>query len=65
MFNGADAVFRQVLVPLSGQYENMLLHDAYLVRKGMEASIPQEYQDNVFKKAADVFVTPPTKNKNS
>jgi hypothetical protein len=61
MFNGADAVFRRVLVPLSGQYENMLLHDAYLVRQGMEASIPQEYHGRVFQKAADVFVAPKEK----
>ena len=62
MFDGANVVFRRVLVPLSGQYENMLLHDAYLVRKGMESSIPTEYHDKVFKKAADVF-TAPSKSK--
>lgn len=55
MFDGANVVFRRVLVPLSGQYENMLLHDAYLVRKDMEKSIPNKYHDRVFKKAADVF----------
>jgi hypothetical protein len=55
MFNGANVVFRRVLVPLSGQYENMLLHDAYLVRKDMEKSIPNKYHDRVFKKAAEVF----------
>ena len=57
MFDGANVVFRRVLVPLSGQYENMLLHDAYLVRKGMEASIPEKYHDRVFTKAANVFTT--------
>jgi hypothetical protein len=55
MFDGANVVFRRVLVPLSGQYENMLLHDAYLVRKGMEASIPQKYHEKIFRKAANVF----------
>ena len=59
MFDGANVVFRRVLVPLSGQYENMLLHDAYLVRKGMEQSIPSKYQERVFKKAAEVFIAPP------
>jgi hypothetical protein len=34
----------------------MLLHDAYLVRKGMEKSIPPQYHDSVFKKAANLFV---------
>lgn len=57
MFNGANAVFRNVLVPLSGQYENMLLRDAWIVRKGMEKSIPSKYQESVFKKAADVFIS--------
>ena len=57
MFNGSEVVFRRVLVPLSGQYENMLLHDADLVRLGMEKQIPRKYQDSVFKKAAAVFAT--------
>jgi hypothetical protein len=56
MFNGAEAVFRNVLVPLSGQYENMLLHDAYLVRLGMEKKIPVKYHETVFQRAADVFL---------
>jgi len=56
MFNGADVVFRRLLVPLTGQYENMLLHDAYLIRKGMEKSIPPAYHDRVFQKAAKIFV---------
>lgn len=60
MFNGANVVFRRILVPLSGQYENMLLRDAYLVRRGMESQIPQNVQDKVFKKAANVFLVCPT-----
>lgn len=56
MFDGANVVFRRVLVPLSGQYENMLLHDTYLVRKDMEKQIPAHYHAVVFKKAADVFI---------
>jgi receptor expression-enhancing protein 5/6 len=58
MFDGANVVFRRLLVPLTGQYENMLLHDAYLVRLDMEKSIPKAYQDRVFQKAAKVFSTP-------
>jgi hypothetical protein len=57
MFKGAETIFRRVLVPLSGQYENMLLHDAALVRRAIEKSIPPEYHDTVFRKAADVFVS--------
>ena len=57
MFNGADTVFRRVLVPLSGQYKHMLLRDAYLVRKGMEASLPEKCRERVFQKAANIFAT--------
>lgn len=55
MFNGSEAVFRKILVPLSGQYENMLLHDTYLVRMGMEKKIPKSYHEKVFQKAANIF----------
>lgn len=61
MFQGADVVFRRVLVPLSGQYENMLLHDAYLVKLGMEDSLPNKEHDRVMAKAAQLFL----KNKQS
>lgn len=56
MFQGADVVFRRILVPLSGQYENMLLHDAYLVKVGMEDSLPSKEHDRVMAKAAELFV---------
>lgn len=55
MFRGAEAVFRRILVPLSGQYENMLLHDAYLVKIGMENSIPKKNRESVLKKASAIF----------
>jgi TB2/DP1, HVA22 family len=55
MFRGAETVFRSVLVPLSGQYENMLLHDAYLVKMGIEEAIPAEHHERVLSKAADLF----------
>mmetsp|Transcript_36516 Transcript_36516/g.53554 ORF Transcript_36516/g.53554 Transcript_36516/m.53554 type:complete len:338 (-) Transcript_36516:320-1333(-) len=57
MFRGADAVFRNVLVPLSGQYENMLLRDVTLVKREMEKKIPQNMRKNVFFKAKGVFET--------
>lgn len=56
MFQGADVIFRRVLVPLTGQYENMLLHDAYLVKLGMEDSIPSKEHDRVMALAAQVFL---------
>jgi hypothetical protein len=55
MFQGADVVFRRILVPLSGQYENMLLHDAYLVKVGMEESLPVAERARVMALAANVF----------
>lgn len=56
MFRGAEAVFRRVLVPLSGQYENMLLRDTYLVKKEMERKIPSSNKKSVMSKAASVFL---------
>jgi len=61
MFSGAESVFRKILVPLSGQYENMLLRDIYLVRKQMEAKIPTNMQDRVFSKASNIFTALNTK----
>jgi TB2/DP1, HVA22 family len=58
MFDGANVVFRRLLVPVTGQYENMLLRDTYLVRTAMEKSIPTANHDRVFQKAAKVFATP-------
>jgi len=55
MFQGAEDVFRRVLVPLSGQYENLMLFDAYLVKLGVEESIPSDKQDQVLSKVADIF----------
>lgn len=55
MFQGANAVFRNVLVPLSGQYEAMVLRDAYLVRKALIQKIPSTQRKTVLKKAADIF----------
>lgn len=56
MFRGADAVLRNILVPLSGQYENMMLRDAFLLRRDMEKTVKPEYQESVRIKAASVFL---------
>jgi hypothetical protein len=55
MFEGAEVVFRRVLVPLSGQYESMILRDTYLVRLGLEKVIPEKYHVDVLQKAAAIF----------
>jgi len=56
MFNGADAIFRKILVPLSGQQEQMYLRDVELMRLEMQKAIPSKVQDTVFAKAAALFV---------
>mmetsp|Transcript_29488 Transcript_29488/g.60265 ORF Transcript_29488/g.60265 Transcript_29488/m.60265 type:complete len:206 (-) Transcript_29488:374-991(-) len=56
MFRGAEAVHRNVLVPLSGQYENMLLRDTYLLRREMEKKMPEKHREAVRVKAAAVFL---------
>lgn len=57
MFQGSDVIFRRVLVPLSGQYENLLLHDAYLVKMGMDESLPGTERARVMAMAAELFKT--------
>jgi hypothetical protein len=56
MFRGAEAVFRNVLVPLTGQYENMLLRDTLMVRREMERTIPTKNIKNVRVRAAELFL---------
>ena len=56
MFHGAETVFRKVLVPLSGQYENMLLRDVHMVQLEMMKLIPEKSRGGVFQKASDVFL---------
>lgn len=56
MFNGAETVFRKLLVPLSGQYENMLLRDVHIVQMEMERLIPEKTRGGVLQKASDIFL---------
>lgn len=56
MFNGAETVFRRVLVPLSGQYENMLLRDVHMVQLEMEKLIPEKSRGVTLQKASDIFL---------
>ena len=55
IFDGANVIFRRVLVPLSGQYENLCMLDAYKVRKSMEKSLPPTTRNKVCQKAAAIF----------
>lgn len=56
MFNGADVVFRRILVPLSGQYEEMLVRDAWIVRQGIAKTIPDKHRGKVMTRAASLFL---------
>jgi hypothetical protein len=56
MFRGAESVFRRVLVPLTGQYENLLLRDTLMVRREMERSLKKETISAVRVKAAQIFL---------
>ena len=55
LFGGAEVVFRRVLVPLSGQHEQLLLHDAYLMRLEVEKKIPPGVREVFLPKLVDVF----------
>ena len=54
-FRGADSVFRNILVPLSGQYEAMLLRDIYMVKEEMMKKIPKKSRERALEKAAAIF----------
>ena len=44
MFQGAEKLFRNVLVPLAGLQESLLLRDALLLKKDLMASLPPDRQ---------------------
>ena len=56
MFSGAEIVFRRVLVPLSGQYEELMMRDTWLVRREIVSKIPDKDHPAVLARAAAVFV---------
>ena len=56
LFRGADIVFRKILVPLSGQYENLLLRDAHMVRREMERHLHKDMIPAIRVKAAHIFL---------
>ena len=56
MFRGAESVFRNVLVPLTGQYEHMLLRDALLVRREMERCVTKGRIRDLRAKVAELFL---------
>ena len=55
MFQGADKVFRKVLVPLAGLQELLMLRDAIAVKKRMLKDLPPERAKSVRKAIAKFY----------
>lgn len=56
LFQGADVVFRQFLVPLTGHKKELMLHDAWKIRLSIEKAIPDStMRSEVLAKAAEMF----------
>lgn len=53
--NGADKVFRKVLVPLAGQHKMLVLRDAVLVKKAMLQNIHEKHHKNLKKRIVELF----------
>ena len=56
MFNGADVVFRNVLVPLAGQREALLLKDAKLLAQNMVKQLPASRHGEAGEAIAEAFL---------
>ena len=56
MFNGADVVFRNVLVPLAGQREALLLKDAKTLAKNMVKQLPASRHGEAGEAIAEAFL---------
>lgn len=55
MFNGAEKLFRNVLVPIAGMRDMLLLRDAVRVKKDMIRSLPPDRREEVRKAIAGFF----------
>ena len=56
MFNGADVVFRNVLVPIAGQREALLLKDAKKLAKNMIKQLPASRHGEAGEAIAEAFL---------
>lgn len=55
MFQGAEKIFRHILVPLTGQQEMLIIRDGLKLRKSVIKELPEEKRDAVSKQLADSF----------
>ena len=56
MFNGADVIFRNVLVPIAGQREALLLKDAKMLAKTMIKQLPASRHGEAGEAVAQAFL---------
>ena len=56
MFNGADVIFRNVLVPLAGQREALLLKDAKMLARTMVKQLPASRHGEAGEAVAQAFL---------
>ena len=56
MFNGADVIFRNVLVPLAGQREALLLKDAKGLARTMVKQLPASRHGEAGEAVAQAFL---------
>lgn len=55
MFQGADKVFRKILVPLAGLQEMLMLRDAIAIKKDMLKNLPPHRAKSVRKAIAKFY----------
>lgn len=56
LFQGANVVFRRILVPLTGHQKELFLHDAWKVRLSIEKAIPDStIRGEVLARASEMF----------
>ena len=65
MFDGAQVVFRRILVPLSGQYETLLLRDIWIMKQDILLKMPENKQRSMMARASAVFTESDDFEKNS
>lgn len=55
IFNGSEKFFRNVLVPLAGQQEMLMLKDAFKIQRDILKRIPENRHEALSKKISDIF----------
>ena len=56
--NGADKVFRNILVPLTNQHDMLIYRDAIAIRRSVQTKIKEQDQEHMTKTIGEVFTAP-------